>query len=56
MLYKQIASTIWFSYRSCAKFFGNTKGPGTSFQDATFVEFFDEINSLGIWHKLAKFD
>ena len=35
--------------------FANTKGPGTSFQAAVFAEFFDEIISFGILHKLTKF-
>ena len=48
-------SKISFSNRGCAKFSANTKGLGTSFQDADFVDFFDEIISFGIWHKLAKF-
>ena len=30
------------------KSFGNTKEPGTSFQDTVFEEFFDEIISIGI--------
>ena len=30
-----------FSNRACAEFFAITKGPGTSFQDRVFVEFFD---------------
>ena len=46
--YKWIASKISFSSRGCAKFFANTKGPGTSFQAAVFVDFFDEIISFGI--------
>ena len=36
-------------------FFANTKGPGTIFQAAGFVEFLDEFFSFVIWHKLAKF-
>ena len=31
------------------------KGPGTSFQVAVFVEFFDEFFAFVIWHKLANF-
>ena len=43
---KQLASKVSFPNRSCAQFFGNTKGTGTSFQAAVFVEFFDEIFSF----------
>ena len=52
---KQLASKVSFPNRSCAQFFGNTKGTGTSFQAAVFVEFFDEIFSFVVWHKLAEF-
>ena len=38
----------WSIYKSYASFFGNTKGPGTSFQVAVFVKFFDEIFSFVI--------
>ena len=44
-----------FAKRSYASFFANTKGPGTSFQAAVLVKFFDEIFSFVIRHKLAKF-
>ena len=44
-----------FSSRRYASFFANTKGPGTSFQPAVFVKFFDEIFSSVIWPKLDKF-
>ena len=30
------------------KFFANSKGPGTSFQAANFIEFFDEFTFSGI--------
>ena len=43
-------------FRGCAQFFANTERPGTSFHVAVFVEFFDEIISFRIWHKLAKFN
>ena len=35
-------------YRGCAYFFVKTKGPGTSFQVAVFVEFFDKFFSFVI--------
>ena len=37
-----------------AGFFANTEGPGTSFQVAVFVEFFDNFFSFVIWHKMTK--
>ena len=36
---KEVASEVSFSNRSCAEFFANTKGSGTSFQVAVFVVF-----------------
>ena len=44
-----------FSNKGCFYFFSDLKGPGTSFQVAVFVEFFDKTFSFVIWHKLAKF-
>ena len=44
-----------FSNRGCTWFFASTKGPGTSFLNADFEEFSDEISSFGIWQKLVKF-
>ena len=35
--------------------FANTKGSGTSFQVAIFVELYDRFFSFVIWHKLTKF-
>ena len=46
---------ISFSNRGSAKFVANTKGPGTSFQVADFVEFFDKFFSFVRLQKLAKF-
>ena len=37
------ASKVSFSNRGCAQFFVNTKGLGTSFQVAVFVEYFNKI-------------
>ena len=39
---------ISFPNRSYASFFANIKEPGTSFQAAVFVKFFDEIFSFVI--------
>ena len=50
-----LASKISFANRSYASFFANTKEPGTSYQAAVFVKFFDEFFSFVICYKLAKF-
>ena len=44
----RLASKMSFAKRSYASFFTNTKGPGTSFQAAVFVKFFDETFSFVI--------
>ena len=49
----QVASKMYFSNRDCAYFFPNTKGPGSGFQVAVFIEFCDKNLSYVIWHKLA---
>ena len=45
---EKLASKISFANRSYASFFANTKGSGTSYQAAVFVNFFDEIFSFVI--------
>ena len=40
------AAITYLSNTNCALFFANTNGPGTSFQAAVFVEFFDQIFSF----------
>ena len=55
ILCKYLASKISFSNRGCAKFFVNTKGPGASCYVAVCAEYFENIFSFVIWHKLVKF-
>ena len=35
-------------------FFENSKGPGISFQDTFFIEYFDKKFSVAILHKMAQ--
>ena len=45
-----------FAIEVVLNFFANTKGSGTSFQIAVFVEFFRKVFSFAMWHKLAEFN
>ena len=38
-----------FSNRGCTQFFASIKGPGTSFQVAVFIEFFDKTFPFVLW-------
>ena len=44
-----------FAIEVVLNFFANTKGSGTSFQIAVFVEFFGKV-FFAMWHKLAEFN
>ena len=51
----QVVSKVSLSNRGCGYFFANIKLPGTSFQVAILVEFFNEFISFGICQKHASF-
>ena len=53
--HKWLVSKISFYNGAYALFFVNTKRPGTSFQVAVFVEYFNKSFSFVIWYKLTKF-